>query len=99
MDEIRAYHERLASFETWSKNGDTAKKDVLALLADPDPEIRRAAVLSVAAMGDVDALPTLLKIAKEDKDPRVRAAVFDAVERLSKSGGAPKTPDTRTSGR
>ncbi len=55
-----------------------------ALLADPDAEIRRAAVRSIAALGDVDALPTLVRLAKEDADGRVRAAALEAVERLSK---------------
>ncbi len=84
MDEIRAYHERLASFEAWSKGGGGARKDLAALLADPDAEIRRAAVLSIAALGEVDALPTLVRLAKEDADGRVRAAALEAVERLSK---------------
>ena len=95
MDRIREYHERLAKFEGWSKGDEAGRRDLTALLHDEDPEIRRAAVLSVAAMGDTEALPTLVKIAKEDKDPRVRAAVFEAVERISKEA-AKRPPNPAT---
>jgi hypothetical protein len=84
MDRIREHHERLALYESWTSGVESGKRDLAALLKDGDPEIRRAAALSLAAMGDTDSLPTLVRFAKDEKDPRVRAAVLEAVERLSK---------------
>jgi len=58
--------------------------DLAALLKDPDAEIRRAAVLSIGALGGKEALPTLVRLAKEDPAPAVRAAALQAIEKLSK---------------
>lgn len=84
MDAIREYHERLERYSAWTKGEDGGRKDLAALLKDADPEIRRAAVLSIAALGDKEALPVLVKMAKEDADPSVRKAALDAVTRLSR---------------
>jgi hypothetical protein len=86
MDAIKAYHQRLASFEAWAKAGGEggAAKDLASLLSDGDPEIRRAAVLSLGALNERDALPAIVRLAKQDPDARVRQAALQAVERLSK---------------
>jgi hypothetical protein len=85
LDTIRAYHERLATFQSWAKDMAEGRRDLSQLLADPDPEIRRAAVLSLGALGDRDALPALVRIAKEEKDAKVRQAALEAVERIART--------------
>jgi HEAT repeat protein len=92
LDAIRRYYDRIASFESF-QGGAEERKGLAKLLEDPDPEIRRAAVLSIAALGDKDALPRLVKFAKEEKDARVRTAALEAVERLARSASStPPSP-------
>jgi hypothetical protein len=92
LEEIRAYHERLEDFERWTES---QQEDLDVLLKDPDPEIRRAAVLAVAASGGRDVLPRLVRIAKDEKEPRVRAAALQAVERIAaREEAAAKPPET-----
>jgi hypothetical protein len=85
LDDIRSYYERAALYEDLAQGSTERRKDLAKLLEDKDPEIRRAAVLSLGAMGDKEALPRLVRIAKEDQDPRVRAAALEAVERISRA--------------
>lgn len=84
MTSIREYHERLAEFEAFAAGRAPAARGLGELLADPDPEIRRAAVLALAALGRKEASAELVRLAKEDPSPRVREAALSAVERLSK---------------
>jgi hypothetical protein len=92
LDEIRRYHERLSTFQSWAQDVAEGRRDLSKLLADPDPEIRRAAVLSLGALGDRDALPTLVRIAKEEKDAKVRAAALEAVERIARNPAPAPSP-------
>ena len=92
LDEIRKYHERAAQYEEMARGSIEGRKELSNLLQDPDPEIRRAAVLSIAALGDRDALPQLVRIAKDEKDARVRAAALEAVERIARSPAPPSSP-------
>lgn len=83
MASIREYHEHLAEFEAFSKGAASVARDVVHLLKDEDPEIRRGAVLAIAALGRKEAVGELLRLAKEDPAPRVREAALAAVERLA----------------
>jgi hypothetical protein len=89
MDQIRKYHDRLAAFEDWQREAASGKQELTTLLKDVDPDIRRAAILSLAAMGGTESLPHLVRLAKEEKDPRVRQAALQAVERLATRVDAP----------
>ena len=62
------------------------------LLADPDPDIRRAAAARIPWYGEVSPadLRTLQQMAKEDEAPEVRSAAADAlyaIDQNVKSGG------------
>jgi hypothetical protein len=93
MQQIRGHYDQVASFEEWlARDGRRDKAELSNLLSDADPEIRRAAVLSLAALGDKEALPRLVRIAKDEKDARVRQAALQAVERLATAPVAP-TPE------
>ena len=92
LDDIRSYYERAALYEDLAQGATERRKDLSKLLDDPDPEIRRAAVLSLGAMGDKEALPRLVRIAKEEKDARVRSAALEAVERLARTTPAAPAP-------
>jgi hypothetical protein len=84
LDGIRVYHARISAFEAWSQEPVAGGGRELAdLLRHADPEVRRAAVLALAALGRTDALPALVRLSADDPDPRVRKAALDAVERLS----------------
>jgi hypothetical protein len=85
MSEIQAYHEQMARFDTWAHGEAGGGVSALAdLLRDADPEIRRAAALSLGALGTREALPALVRLAKEDPEPRVREAALKAVERMAR---------------
>jgi HEAT repeat protein len=85
MAAIQRYHDEMATYEAWAQGKAAPGTSGLAdLLADPDAEIRRAAALSLGALGTKEALPTLVRLAKEDPEPRVREAALRAVERLAK---------------
>ncbi len=88
MDSIRAYHDRLQAFEAYADGREDVRsaelERLLGLLEDEDPELRRAAVLALAAMGRTDALPRILALAKDDPDERVRQAALDAVEKMAR---------------
>lgn len=61
----------------------------VALLADPSPTVRRAAVLALPRVLGRAALPRLLGLARND-DPMLRARVAEALAAL-----APSTPEAR----
>ena len=82
LDSIRAHHERLDFFRTW-QHDDESEKQVVSMLDDDDPAIRRAAVMSLATLQGARALPRLLQIAKADADDAVRAAALASIERVA----------------
>jgi HEAT repeat protein len=88
MDSIRAYHDRLQAFEAYADGREDVRsaelERLLGLLEDEDAELRRAAVLALAAMRRTDALPRILVLAKDDPDDRVRQAALDAVETMAR---------------
>jgi len=58
--------------------------DVIKLLEDPSPEVRRDAAYALGLCGDDSAIPALRKAAKEDKDPKGLVQFFaeEAIERI-----------------
>lgn len=88
MDAIRDHHERLEFFQSWGSDEDGEEK-VLSMLSDEDAAIRRAAVMSLAALQGPGALPRLLEIAKTDKDEGVRKAALEAIERVATASKLP----------
>lgn len=97
LDAIRDHHERLAFFKTWSAGKADAEREVRAMLADPSPTIRRAAVLSWGTLVGPRGLSDLLKIAKHDQDTDVRAAALQAIERIAAAQSAtpPRAPSPK----
>src|SRR5205814_533890 len=89
IDAIHDHQERLARYEAYARGAASGREEIEKHLADADPEIRRAAVLALSAYGDREVLPRLLSIAKEEKEPRVRQAALDAIERIAKSPREP----------
>ena len=92
MDDIRAYYERLATFQGYSAGSQTAIASVLEMLDVEDSDIRLAAVQSYAALAGKEGLPRLLQIAKSEKDPGVRKAALAAIERISLTAWPPNPP-------
>ncbi|MCC7139920.1 MAG: hypothetical protein IT460_15975 [Planctomycetes bacterium] len=99
MENIHRHEDERARFEAWGRAAASASSDLSDLLADADPEIRRGAVLTLAATEGRSALPALLRLAKAEKDPAVRAVALDAVDRLARTpdrpdgdGAAPTAP-------
>ncbi len=95
LDAIRAKREartaaKLATSFDRSKTIDEAR----ALLSSDDPVKRRGGALALGALGDVAALPALLKLL-DDKDPQVREAALTAMSKLDGSPHAPSSPPTK----
>lgn len=67
-----------------------ALRELLAMLADPDPEFRAEAAGVLAGFGVFEAAPAVIRLLR-DPDEQVRRAARQAVERL-KRGGAPAPP-------
>ena len=86
MDAIRDHHERLAFFASWGAD-ESGERKVLEMIEDEDPAIRRAAVMSLAALQGPRALPRLLDVAKSDKVEAVRQAALEAIERVATGEG------------
>jgi hypothetical protein len=96
LDSIRAYHEKIETFERWARGGDFDASDrpavslppllvgarLQALLAHDDAEVRRASAVSLGALGEKSALPALEQLAASDPDEGVRAAAQKAAAAL-----------------
>jgi HEAT repeat protein len=86
LNHIREYHEQKAyweSIETAAPNRDTAVNELLAMLRDPDPEIRAAALAGLAPLKAAEAIPRVIPLLK-DEDKNVRAAAKKALAELQK---------------
>jgi hypothetical protein len=57
-------------------------KAILSELANPEPEIRQAAVDASVQFGSRDAIPRLLDAAARTDDPEEKSAILEAVEFL-----------------
>jgi hypothetical protein len=84
LDRIREYYDKLSEYEAWAKGGTAAPKDLADLLKHPDADVRRAAAISLGALGVKDALPALVRLGAEDPDPSVRKAALAAVEKIGR---------------
>jgi HEAT repeat protein len=91
IDWIHEQHEKLARYEVYARGAASTRAEIESHIGDADPALRRAAVLALSALGDRDVLAKLLSIAKDEKEPRVRQAALDAIERIAKS--PPQAPE------
>jgi len=89
--EFREEEEKVHARRTAALDRDQAILDLLALLEDPEPEIRAEAARGLATLGAVDALPRLIRLLRADSDV-VRAAAREAIERLHTETDAEDPP-------
>jgi HEAT repeat protein len=68
------------------KVGEHARDDLVPMLDDPDPSVRRAAVRAVAGFGAGRDTERLVAIARDDADGTVRAAALLALARGDRGG-------------
>ncbi|HUS64547.1 MAG TPA: HEAT repeat domain-containing protein [Kofleriaceae bacterium] len=66
--------------------GEYARDDLVAMLRDPDPRVRRAAIGAIASFAEDDDLDALAAMATGDKDGGVRARALRAVTARSADG-------------
>lgn len=85
IDTIQAHHARIARLEARATVTRDARADVEPMLDDPDPDLRVAAILSYGAIAGRDGLPRLLRLAKDEKDPGIRRAILETIDRIAKS--------------
>lgn len=96
IDTIQAHHARIARLEARATATRDARADVEPMLDDPDPDLRVAAILSYGAIAGRDGLPRLLRLAKDEKDPGIRRAILETIDRIAKSppsAAPPATPE------
>lgn len=96
IDTIQAHHARIARLEARATVTRDARADVEPMLDDPDPDLRVAAILSYGAIAGRDGLPRLLRLAKDEKDPGIRRAILETIDRIAKSpppAAPPATPE------
>ncbi|MFO0933461.1 MAG: HEAT repeat domain-containing protein [Planctomycetota bacterium] len=96
IDTIQAHHARIARLEARATATRDARADVEPMLDDPDPDLRVAAILSYGAIAGRDGLPRLLRLAKDEKDPSIRRAILETIDRIAKSppsAAPPATPE------
>lgn len=88
LERLRSYFLGMKEYRDLEQSLET---DALAkarrLATDPSPNVRRAAALALAAIGDRDAIGVLLDLVT-DEDETVRAAAERALERLAGDPGA-----------
>src|SRR5690606_5147968 len=68
------------------KAGVHARGDLIPMLADPDPGVRRAAIAAVAPFAEEDELARIAAMAREDRDGPVRARALRALASRSAEG-------------
>jgi|GEM_PF-2941484 len=85
IDAIHAHHERIAKFDALGTAARDARAEIEPLLAEADPELRSAAIVSYGAIAGRDGLPRLLRLAKEEKDAAVRASILETIDRIAKA--------------
>jgi HEAT repeat protein len=101
IDQIHAHHERIAKFDALGTAARDARAEIEPLLADADPDIRAAAILSYGAVAGRDGLPRLLRLAKDEQDPGIRRTILETIDRIAKwpppaaPTAAPATPAPR----
>lgn len=85
LERIKTYRAHVAVWRSQTRALPTpasALGELLALLGDPDPLLRKEAARGLGALGATEALPDLIRALK-DADAGVRAAAQAAIERLS----------------
>jgi HEAT repeat protein len=76
--------ETIAEWNAMAAQGDPRARDaVLAEMADPDREIRHAALETIIQFQDQSAIPRLHEIAATTGDPKEKAAILDAIKFMS----------------
>lgn len=68
-------------------------------MANPEAEVRQAALEALKQLNDTNAVPGLTMVAESTKDPREKVAVLDAIEYIqmpSATDGAPPESAIRT---
>ena len=74
---------RIQAIRGLAKIGDEEPAEILTgALTDPDARVRLQAVLALHRLGDVRAAGALSEVLAEDKDPKVRRASVQALEKL-----------------
>ena len=68
------------------KAGYHARADLVPMLGDPAPRVRRAAIGAVAGFAEDEELERLAAMARDDADGTVRAAALRAIARRSPEG-------------
>ena len=56
--------------------------NLLGMVKDPEPEVRKEALEALQQLGDTNAIPELEEIARNIQDPREKVAVMDVIEYL-----------------
>lgn len=67
----------------------SALRDVVNLLGDPSPEVRKEVIRALVIFDDPRVIPALKQVLSRDKDHTVRAAAAEAITRLSQRHGLP----------
>jgi hypothetical protein len=76
-------------------NGDNNPTIISALLdkvANPEAEVRKAALAALAQLNDTNAVPGLEQAAELMKDPRAKVAVMDTIDYLNLPNVTPDVP-------
>jgi HEAT repeat protein len=90
LEKVRYYLEQ-ERFAAEAGKGQEALAEILAMLRDPSPAVRLAAVKAVSKLKARDALPALLPLRKDD-DAEVRKAAEAALDALAESAALGKGP-------
>ena len=86
LEQIRFYVEQKGWWDDWRMTGGSrsAVGGVIAMLEDPDRDVRMRAIASLGSLRAPEALPVLLRLMKSD-DEGVRKAATEAVDRINES--------------
>jgi HEAT repeat protein len=82
---IKNYRAEVAAWRSREKATPTKENalgDLVAMLSDADPLVRKEAARGLAALGAVEVIPELIRLLK-DSDAGVRAAAQQALDRLN----------------
>ena len=81
-------------------NNSTIIPALLAKVAHPEAEVRKAALAALVQLNDTNAVPGLEQAAELMKDPRAKVAVMDTIDYLNLPSVTPEvTPDNATNNR
>ncbi|MEW6746081.1 MAG: HEAT repeat domain-containing protein [Planctomycetota bacterium] len=85
LENLRLYMEEKARWEQFEATGGKALSALTALVRqtrDPEPEVRIAAIRSLAALGNPEALPHLIELLR-DADAQIKEEARKAIEILT----------------